>query len=53
MQQMFDVLSIKVIPGLKSLKSIVAMRYSEIANEIENHEQEQKKLSTLGVSLTK
>jgi hypothetical protein len=34
-RQMFDVLSTKVITGLKSLKSVVAMRYSEIADEIE------------------
>ncbi|PKY56481.1 hypothetical protein RhiirA4_507299 [Rhizophagus irregularis] len=51
-RQMFHVLSTKVIPGLKSLKSVVAMRYPEIADEIENHEQEQKRLSSLGLTLT-
>jgi len=51
-RQMFNVLSTKVIPGLKSLKSVVAMRYPEIADEIENHEQEQKRLSSLGLTLT-
>jgi hypothetical protein len=50
-RQMFDMLTTKVIPGLKSLKSVVAMRYSEIADEIENHEQEQKRLSSLGLTL--
>lgn len=52
-RQMFDVLSTKIIPGLKSLKSVLAVRYPEIADEIENHEQEQKRLPSLGLTLTK
>ncbi|CAG8576337.1 4066_t:CDS:2 [Ambispora gerdemannii] len=49
----FNMISSKVIPGFKSLKSILNIRYPEIANEIETYEQEQKRLISLGTTLTK
>ncbi|CAI2194327.1 13987_t:CDS:2, partial [Funneliformis geosporum] len=47
----FGILSSKVIPGFKSLKSTLNIRYPEIVNEIETHEEEQKRLTNLGTTL--
>ncbi|CAG8725402.1 7424_t:CDS:2, partial [Acaulospora morrowiae] len=47
----FNIISSKVIPGFKSLKNIINIRYPEIVNEIETYEKEQKSLSSLGTTL--
>ncbi|RIA87654.1 hypothetical protein C1645_275356 [Glomus cerebriforme] len=47
----FGIISSKVIPGFKSLKSTLNIRYPEIANEIETHEEEQRILTSLGTTL--
>ncbi|EXX66492.1 hypothetical protein RirG_123320 [Rhizophagus irregularis DAOM 197198w] len=44
----FSIISSKVIPGFKSLKSTLNIRYPEIVNEIEIYEKEQKKTNQLG-----
>jgi len=36
----FSIISSKVIPGFKSLKSTLIIRYPEIVNEIETYEEE-------------
>ncbi|PKK65747.1 hypothetical protein RhiirC2_785706 [Rhizophagus irregularis] len=48
----FSIISSKVIPGFKSLKSTLNIRYPEIVNEIEIYEKEQKRLTSLGTTLT-
>ncbi|CAG8651162.1 14986_t:CDS:2, partial [Acaulospora morrowiae] len=47
----FSMISLKVIPGFKSLKNILKIRYPEIVNEIETYEEEQKRLTSLGTTL--
>ncbi|CAG8603628.1 4402_t:CDS:2 [Acaulospora colombiana] len=47
----FNMISSKVIPGFKSLKNIINIRYPEIVNEIETYEKEQKRLTSLGTTL--
>ncbi|CAG8693662.1 9681_t:CDS:2, partial [Racocetra fulgida] len=47
----FSMISLKVIPGFKSLKNILKIRYPEIVNEIETYEEEQKRLASLGTTL--
>ncbi|CAG8700907.1 3467_t:CDS:2, partial [Funneliformis mosseae] len=49
---MFDIMIPKVVPGMKSLKKVVAEKFFDIANEIEYHEREQKQLTSLGKVLS-
>ncbi|CAG8689398.1 15988_t:CDS:2, partial [Funneliformis mosseae] len=47
----FSIISSKVIPRFKSLKSTLNIRYPEIVNKIETHKEEQRILTSLGTTL--
>ncbi|CAG8736398.1 1690_t:CDS:2, partial [Funneliformis caledonium] len=51
--EMFDTMIPKVVPGMKSLKKVVAEKFLDITNEIKYHESEQKQLTSLGKVLSK
>ncbi|CAG8501132.1 10028_t:CDS:2, partial [Diversispora eburnea] len=53
MQNQFNLLTPKVIPGFKFLKSFTHVRYLDIVKEIETQEKNQKKLISLGPTLAK